>query len=117
VVPAGPNLEEQFFAGVEERVIGNARVPMVSAKDLVAMKVLAGRSRAGPGRPDGLTSTRPIRPSSMRLASLLKAEQAFSVLARCSRGEEAWSIYIARSWQSCAPIASDRRNEEISEKL
>ncbi len=45
VVLAGPGLEEQFFAGVEERVIGNARVPVVSAEDLVAMKVLAGRPR------------------------------------------------------------------------
>jgi uncharacterized membrane protein len=45
VVLAGPGLEEQFFAGVEERVVGNARVPVVCAEDLVAMKVLAGRPR------------------------------------------------------------------------
>lgn len=45
VVLAGPGLEEQFFDGVEERVIGNARVPVVCAEDLVAMKVLAGRPR------------------------------------------------------------------------
>ena len=45
VVLAGPGLEEQFFAGVEERLIGDARVPVVSAEDLVAMKVLAGRPR------------------------------------------------------------------------
>src|SRR5262249_22034511 len=45
VVLAGPGLEEQFFGGVEEHVIGNARVPVVSAEDLVVMKVLAGRSR------------------------------------------------------------------------
>jgi Nucleotidyl transferase AbiEii toxin, Type IV TA system len=45
VVLAGPGLEEQFFAGVEERVIGDARVPVVCAEDLVAMKVLAGRPR------------------------------------------------------------------------
>jgi Nucleotidyl transferase AbiEii toxin, Type IV TA system len=45
VVLAGPGLEEQFFAGAQERVIGDARVPVVSAEDLVAMKVLAGRPR------------------------------------------------------------------------
>ena len=45
VVLAGPGLEEQFFAGAEERLIGAARVPVVSAEDLVAMKVLAGRPR------------------------------------------------------------------------
>jgi uncharacterized nucleotidyltransferase DUF6036 len=45
VVLAGPGLEEQFFDRVEERIIGNARVPVVSAADLVVMKVLAGRAR------------------------------------------------------------------------
>ncbi|MGH7279468.1 MAG: nucleotidyl transferase AbiEii/AbiGii toxin family protein [Candidatus Rokuibacteriota bacterium] len=45
VVLAGPGLEEQFFAGAREREIGGARVPVVSAEDLVAMKVLAGRPR------------------------------------------------------------------------
>ena len=45
VVLAGPGLEEQFFAGVEERVIAGARVPVVSAEDLIVMKVLAGRPR------------------------------------------------------------------------
>lgn len=45
VVLAGPGLEDQFFAGARERVIGEARVPVVSAEDLVAMKVLAGRPR------------------------------------------------------------------------
>ena len=45
VVLAGPGLEEQFFAGAEERVVGDARVPVVCAEDLVAMKVLAGRPR------------------------------------------------------------------------
>jgi len=45
VVLAGPGLEDQFFAGVQERVIGAARVPVVAAEDLVAMKVLAGRPR------------------------------------------------------------------------
>jgi hypothetical protein len=45
VVLAAPGLEDQFFAGVEERVIGGVRVPVVCAEDLVAMKVLAGRPR------------------------------------------------------------------------
>jgi hypothetical protein len=45
VVLAGPGLEDQFFAGMQERVVGEARVPVVSAEDLVAMKVLAGRPR------------------------------------------------------------------------
>lgn len=45
VVLAGPGLEEQFFAGARERVVGKARVPVASAEDLVAMKVLAGRPR------------------------------------------------------------------------
>ncbi len=45
VVLAGPGLEEQFFARVEERVVGEARVPVAAAEDLVVMKVLAGRPR------------------------------------------------------------------------
>lgn len=45
VVLAGPGLEDQFFAGVEERLIGQAHVPVVAAEDLVTMKVLAGRPR------------------------------------------------------------------------
>ena len=45
VVLAGPGLEEQFFAGVEQRIVGKARVPVAAAEDLVAMKVLAGRPR------------------------------------------------------------------------
>lgn len=45
VVLAGPGLEEQFFAGVEERQVGGAVVPIASAEDLIAMKVLAGRAR------------------------------------------------------------------------
>ncbi len=45
VVLAGPGLEEQFFGGVEELDLGGLRVPVVSAADLCAMKVLAGRPR------------------------------------------------------------------------
>ena len=45
LVLAGPGLEEQFFARATERIIGGVRVPVVSAGDLVAMKILAGRPR------------------------------------------------------------------------
>ena len=45
LVLAGPGLEEQFFARATERLVGNVRVPVVSAEDLVAMKILAGRPR------------------------------------------------------------------------
>ena len=34
-----------MLRGAEERVVGDARVPIVCAEDLVAMKVLAGRPR------------------------------------------------------------------------
>jgi hypothetical protein len=43
VVLAGPGLEEQFFAGAREQLVGDVRVPVVGVEDLVAMKVLAGR--------------------------------------------------------------------------
>ena len=45
VVLAGPGLEEQFLARAEEREIGGARIPVASAEDLVAMKVLAEQGR------------------------------------------------------------------------
>lgn len=45
VVLAGPGLEEQFFAGAEERQIGGVAIPVAAAEDLIAMKVLAGRPR------------------------------------------------------------------------
>jgi hypothetical protein len=45
LVLAGPGLEEQFFTRGTERLVGRVRVPVVSAEDLVAMKVLAGRPR------------------------------------------------------------------------
>jgi len=45
LVLAGPGLEEQFFARATERLVGDVRVPVVSAEDLVAMKILAGRPR------------------------------------------------------------------------
>jgi nucleotidyltransferase AbiEii toxin of type IV toxin-antitoxin system len=45
LVLAGPGLEEQFFARATERLVGDVSVPVVSAEDLVAMKILAGRPR------------------------------------------------------------------------
>jgi hypothetical protein len=45
LVLAGPGLEDQFFAGAQERSIGNVRVPVVCVEDLLAMKLLAGRPR------------------------------------------------------------------------
>lgn len=45
LVLAGPGLEEQFFARAIERRVGDVVVPVVSAEDLVAMKILAGRPR------------------------------------------------------------------------
>jgi hypothetical protein len=45
VVLAGPGLEERFFARVTEHRVGDLLVPVVSAEDLVAMKILAGRPR------------------------------------------------------------------------
>ena len=45
IVLAGPGLEEQFFARATQRRVGDVVVPVVSAEDLVAMKILAGRPR------------------------------------------------------------------------
>jgi len=45
IILAGPGLEEQFLAGATERLIGDVRVPVACAEDLVTMKVLAGRPR------------------------------------------------------------------------
>lgn len=45
IVLAGPGLEELFFSRVRERRIGELRVPVASAEDLVTMKVLAGRPK------------------------------------------------------------------------
>jgi hypothetical protein len=45
VVLAGPGLEEQFFAGAEQREIAGVAIPVAGAADLIAMKVLAGRPR------------------------------------------------------------------------
>lgn len=45
LVLAGPGLEEQFFARAAEHLVGDVRVPVVSAEDLIAMKILAGRPR------------------------------------------------------------------------
>lgn len=45
IVLAGPGLEELFFSHVRERRIGELRVPVASAEDVVTMKILAGRSK------------------------------------------------------------------------
>jgi hypothetical protein len=45
VVLAVPGIEEQFFAGAEQRVMGGAQVPITAAENLVAMKVPAERPR------------------------------------------------------------------------
>lgn len=45
VVLAGPGLEEQFFAGADQREIAGVSIPVAGAADLIAMKVLAGRPR------------------------------------------------------------------------
>lgn len=45
VVLAGPGLEELFFSRIEERSVGDVRVPVASAEDVVTMKVLAGRPK------------------------------------------------------------------------
>jgi hypothetical protein len=45
LVIAGPGLEELFLGRVERRTIGGIEIPVVGAEDLVAMKVLAGRSK------------------------------------------------------------------------
>jgi hypothetical protein len=67
IVLAGPGLEELFFTRVEERTIGHLTVPVASAEDLIAMKILAGRAkdmddviailRARPIDPDRVRST------------------------------------------------------------
>jgi Nucleotidyl transferase AbiEii toxin, Type IV TA system len=45
VVLSGPGLEERFFERVIVREIDDIRVPVASAEDIIAMKVLAGRSK------------------------------------------------------------------------
>jgi hypothetical protein len=45
VVIAGPGLEEEFLHRAEIHHLGDARVPVASAEDLLVMKVLAGRPK------------------------------------------------------------------------
>ena len=45
VVLAGPGLEEQFLVRAEIRKVGDLAIPVVSAEDLITMKILAGRPR------------------------------------------------------------------------
>lgn len=65
VVLAGPGLEELFFTRVEERAVGDLPVPVASAEDLVAMKILAGR---GKDLDDiaAILRARPINPERVR---------------------------------------------------
>jgi hypothetical protein len=44
VVLAGSGLEELFFTRVEARTIGELRVPVASAEDVVTMKILTGKT-------------------------------------------------------------------------
>ena len=45
IILAGPGLEEQFLARAVRFSIGGVMTPVVSAEDLVVMKVLAGRPK------------------------------------------------------------------------
>lgn len=45
VVLAGPGLEELFLARAKTVVVDDVAIPVASAEDLVAMKILAGRPR------------------------------------------------------------------------
>jgi hypothetical protein len=45
MVLARPGLEELFFAAAKERAIGDVRVPVAAAEDVITMKVLAGRAK------------------------------------------------------------------------
>jgi hypothetical protein len=45
VVLAGPGLEELFLSRAVERRLGDVRVPVLAAEDLVATKILAGRAK------------------------------------------------------------------------
>lgn len=45
VVLAGPGLEELFLSRATERRVGDVRVPVLAAEDLVATKILAGRPK------------------------------------------------------------------------
>jgi len=45
IVLAGPGLEELFFERAERRIVEGVSVSVVSAEDLIAMKILAGRPK------------------------------------------------------------------------
>jgi len=45
LVVAGPGLEDLFFERVELRAFGDLEIPVARAEDLIAMKILAGRSK------------------------------------------------------------------------
>jgi len=45
LVLGGPGLEELFQGRAVERDVENVRVPVATAEDLIAMKILGGRSK------------------------------------------------------------------------
>ena len=45
VVLGGPGLEELFLSRASRRSVGGTRIPVVSAEDLIVMKILAGRDK------------------------------------------------------------------------
>ncbi len=45
VVIAGPGFEDEFLARAKTMDLGGVRVPLISAEDLVATKILAGRPK------------------------------------------------------------------------
>jgi predicted sugar kinase len=45
IVLAGPGLEELFLQRAQERIVDGVPIPVACAEDIVAMKILAGRSK------------------------------------------------------------------------
>lgn len=74
VVLAGPGLEELFFSRAEEQSIGDLRVPVASAEDIVTMKILAGRAK-DLDDVAAMLRARPVDPARVR-STLRLLEQA-----------------------------------------
>lgn len=74
VVLAGPGLEELFFSRLEAQRIGDLRVPVASAEDIVTMKMLAGRAK-DLDDVAAILRARPIDPARVR-STLRLLEQA-----------------------------------------
>ena len=45
IVLGGPGLEELFLSRASRRSVGGTQIPVVSAEDLIVMKILAGRDK------------------------------------------------------------------------